>query len=904
MDPLIFSTTAELTAKLAAEADEKTLILTSGGRLARRLRHAFRRKQKEKGRTGWLPAKVMTLNAWLMETWKRSWPEEIPASPLTLWRFWEKTVSQADLPEGIAPDLQLVQVLDDTYRVMVRDKVRPSPTDSASPAAVWREGLFREFERRLGREGLFHPAWLPTKVMEARAFQTLEGREKIFLVGFEFPAPVEADLIGLLRGRFRAVCCSTHSVQGPEVKAVLLPNREEEVAWLAEEVLRATREHPLHRIGVIVPRPDPYLSLIGSAFREILGPPVREEEGLYNLSLGTPLWDQPLVQAGVLPLRFLLEGEPRHLLLSLFLSPYYRRWQGKSFALARVDRLWRKRGIASGMVNLLRVLKGEGFDELTPTAGGEEPLAALLKDLGGDRRSVYQWTHSLRRIWNGLGYPVLRMPGEEGFFRHLQEVLDLMNRDLKDEVMDGPRFYAWLKTLLAKTLVNEPGYEQAGIQVLGMIEARGLDFDRLFLIGLTEESLPQPVRPFPLLTPEERRQVQGATLESQFAFAASTFEHLKTLSPLLTLTRPSEENGDPLPPSPFWPNQEIQQERNIWTAPGEVWIRAEWLRQTRRGIRRPSITHPPQEPFLFSTSTPFPVPATLSVSALETFLACPFRFFCADMMGIDPLEEIEPGIPAREKGEFVHKVLALITRTLRTEAVCLTDEEAVRRVVRSCLDQALEDRKDELHWRVERRRLMGDGEGIDGLLGGWLGLEKERLDQGWRWIKEEAVFDGLTFPGWAFSVRGRIDRIDHNKEAKGVCLWDYKTGSFSPFTDICERFLAPQLPLYLLAVQSFPEFAPPSVETFQAGFVSLKSEKDLAHKELGKTLEDWEVCLDQWVQEISRLGKRMQQGDFAPDPRPEPQGKELGACTYCDYQNLCAYWKRRGGGGGSADSEG
>lgn len=69
-------TTDALQAKIVAEANEQTLILTSGGRLARQLRHAFRIDRMKKGRSGWLSPRVLSLNAWVEDTWRNTWIKE------------------------------------------------------------------------------------------------------------------------------------------------------------------------------------------------------------------------------------------------------------------------------------------------------------------------------------------------------------------------------------------------------------------------------------------------------------------------------------------------------------------------------------------------------------------------------------------------------------------------------------------------------------------------------------------------------------------------------------------------------------------------------------------------------------------------------------------------------------
>jgi ATP-dependent helicase/nuclease subunit B len=906
----IAPTTELLQARIVAEAEEQTLILTSGGRLARQLRHAFRWTQMKKGLSGWVPPKILSLNAWLQETWREAWSEETLPSPIKLMQIWEQTVQSLNLPEGLSADTQLYQLLDETYRVRIRDKVSSPANGYATPLMAWREKIFQLFEQGLSDQGFIHPAVLPIKIRDEKLIDARIPPKKVLLLGFEFPAPIESDLLKVLRKRFGAVSCSTQSIQEPVLSAVSLPNQEEEVVWLVEQVLMTAQQTPLHRIGIVVPNLSQYAPLIASALREVIGPSIDEETGNYNISLGQSLWDQPLIQAGILPLRFFLEGESRTLFLSLLLSPFYRIGGGHHPKLAQADRLWRKYSLDSGLDTLVQCLTHNHFSGSSYINPSEETLAFLLKTLNQPQQSASDWVESLFHCWRLLGFPAIALPGEEGIYKHLQQILKNVARDLSTEVLDGQHFFAWLKYLLVQTLVNEPGYEQSGIQVLGLIEARDLAFDRLFVTGLSKGSLPQPVRIFPFLSPEERRQVQGATLKSQFDFARIAFSHLKTISPKMTLTRPQEEKGDPVPPSPFWPSFAEEEERNYWTVPGQVWSRAQWLKQTIQGIQNFPLLHPTRESCLSpesllsnpseSTGETFsprpgagemhPLISTLSVTDVETLLACPFKFFAERLLRIAPLEEIALGISPLEKGEVIHKILALITKTLRLQAIPLTDQEAVQTIMKRCVHGVLKDKLNNPHWLVEKWRLIGEEEGLGGLLGTWIESERDRWKKGWRWEKEEMSFFDLYFPSWSFTVQGRIDRIDVNETQAGVCCWDYKTGSLPPSSDISKNFLASQLPLYLLALKSRPELQTKSPEGFLAGYIGLKSEGEFVMREPWPEASAWEICLPDWEKEIGRIGERIKEGNFSPDPRPEPRGKNQGACAYCPYKSLCSYW--------------
>jgi ATP-dependent helicase/DNAse subunit B len=261
------------------------------------------------------------------------------------------------------------------------------------------------------------------------------------------------------------------------------------------------------------------------------------------------------------------------------------------------------------------------------------------------------------------------------------------------------------------------------------------------------------------------------------------------------------------------------------------------------------------------------------------------------LLRIAPLDEIVIGISPLEKGETLHEILALITNTLRLQEIPLGDQKAVEKTITHCVHTVIGNKSDNPHWLVEKMRLIGEEEGLGGLLGTWLETERERWEKGWRWEKEEISFDDLLFPSWSFSVRGRIDRIDFNETLAEVCCWDYKTGILPTPKDISKNFLAPQLPLYLLALKTMNELQKKSLGGSRAGYIGLKSEGEFALKEPWAEASAWEICLPDWEKEIGRIGERLKEGDFPPDPRPEPKGKNQGACTYCPSKNLCTYWK-------------
>jgi len=901
--------TQELQAKIINQADEETLILTPGRRLARRLRHAYRMAQIERVRRAWLPPKIATLNSWLNETWLESWPEECIVSDIARLCLWKEAVEETALPEGLESDIGLYRLLDETYSAIIRHKIPPLSRDYLSPLIGWRQKVMEIFEGRLRAKGCVHPAFLPVLIKNKLKGRIYAPPRRILCVGFESPAPVENDLLTCLAKDHGAVICSTESNEPPYLKAVSLPDVEQEVMWLAQDVLEKAQDTPLHRIGVVVPNMSAYAPLLSRVFQELIGSPTAEKGeifmpqegtknngdnpplppfskggalsgGNYNISLGESLFSQPLIQAALLPLRLMLDGEKRILFLSLLLSPYYGLWGRRRNILAQADRVWREYSIDQGLRDLLYILQKKKPEILSVIHPPGHDLARLIQSLTGKRTGA-GWIETLYRLWDIMQFPAISDEHENGIFKHLEENLSTLANNLGEEKLDASTFYAWLKYALEETKVNVPGHEEAGIQVIGLIESRGLSFDHLYVVGLSAGSLPQPVRHFPLLTGEEKGLVQGATIESQHLFAEQAFAHLMTVAPAVTLTRPLEEKSDPLPASPFWPEGEENTAVNYWLEPGQASLRAGWLRQAHEGWRDYPIPYPNEDTPL----VPAPLPDELSVTAIEKAISCPFKFFADTVLRLSELPEPAIGISPQEKGNRLHRLFARFTGRMREQGVFLSDAGQSESILKECIAEVLADVTDNPYWQIERERWSG-------LLATWLCLERKRKEEGWRWLLEEANFSSLQNTSWPVTVHGRIDRIDINDGERKLCCWDYKTGSAPPPADIHTHFLAPQLPLYLLALRNGKISLPVSFQNLTAGYISLKSEGEVQFGEPVKDEAGWETCLSAWGKEIADLGQRLSAGNFPADPKPIPKGNRNGACQYCPYLTLCTYWKK------------
>ncbi|MBW2020590.1 MAG: PD-(D/E)XK nuclease family protein [Deltaproteobacteria bacterium] len=853
-------------------------------------------------KTGWASPEILTLNAWVWKTWNMTWPSTRPLSYLSCLALWKEASSRVPPPEPFLPDLKLFQALDATYTVVVRHGLSPEgPPIPATPLLAWRREIIQTFEGLARDSKGFHPALLPVHLARAIQKGAVRPPEAIALAAFEAPAPIEEALFDCLASVCRVRRFDLPTGTPEKIVGVVMPNRKQEVAWLTRQLVMDASTMPLNRIGVVIPDTESYAPYVKEAFSEIMGKPLDQGLSAYNISIGTPLLERSLIQAGLLPLRFWVEDQARTLLLSIALSPYYGRWATGRDRIAQADRVWRKQGLDGGLSSLLQTLSDQSPELFTRLNQGKPTLEAALSAFAQEsERTGKDWVRTLETFWNVMGFPIATNEADIGAWQHLKTILHRIQEDLKTTAMSLTDFLGVVRHLLSGELVHIQGSEEAGIQVLGIIESRGLSFEKLYILGLSAGSLPRPVRPLPFLDPWERQRVQGATAESQFRFAQEAFGHLLACARDVTLIRPEEDAAEPLAPSPFWAQavpEETHHVIDLWNAPDGVWARAAWLHRAKKGLERPAVFPPADLPVEGHI-----LPETVSVSQLSAAFACPFRFYAEFILKVFPLDELVVGISPLDRGNRLHKVLALFTRGCRDKGLVeKTGKAAMEVLLKACADDVLssaltearrmgKDALDRHGWMVEHRRWLGDKR-VPGLLMQWLDLELRRLDEGWRWLSEESSFEGLTFPDWPFSIAGRIDRIDYHKD-KGFILWDYKSGEHPSREAVVEYLIDPQIPAYVQAAKAhrvveIGKEPGPNVQV-SGGYITLKTPSGVTHKELTPKGESWDQALKRWQEAVASLGKMLASGQFRAEPYPASDyARQQKACQYCPYGPLC-----------------
>ncbi|MBI1918205.1 MAG: exodeoxyribonuclease V subunit gamma [Planctomycetes bacterium] len=511
----------------------------------------------------------------------------------------------------------------------------------------------------------------------------------------------------------------------------------------------------------------------------------------------------------------------------------------------------------------------EGMPHLAPLVEHVSWVRSFASDLG--------ISHAVRAI-DGAAWQRLWVEVEQWRTRDL-----LATR--AGDVLAGRKRLLDRKTFLRRltALASEAGLARTPrgpgrVRVLSAPLARHLDADHVFVMGLGERSFPRLVAPTPLFDEAERQRLRDAGLD--FVGVADLmpdemllFYQLVTRARRrLVLSYPAvDERGQDLLPSSFlnavldcFVPGAVPVERRGMLIEGfdrdEPLSPAEHRVRAARSVSEVSETNllrsglaphlaanlaaaalVARQRFHAGDYTPFDGlfrdPAVIgevrrlfgpekvfSPTALEDYVACPFRFFLGHVLRLEPLQEPREEIEVTRRGQAVHRALSRLHRQLREAGVHEPAEGVDAHVLERFREAIAEDIErapgpaSKALWTLEGERLLRVAARYRGqwqeFVKPWATLEVRpepyffEIDFGLPVDSEvpAALHGPLVIRGDELEVRisGRIDRVDVAKLGGDLGFWiiDYKTGRAEHYTSkALVGFEKLQLTLYALAVE-------------------------------------------------------------------------------------------------------
>jgi ATP-dependent helicase/DNAse subunit B len=580
----------------------------------------------------------------------------------------------------------------------------------------------------------------------------------------------------------------------------------------------------------------PSLDEYGPLAEEIFG-----DYGIpYNRALGRQLSSSPVTTAMLSLLRACQEDFSGPSLLRVLSSPFLK-FADRPSLPPSLDRLMRRRRISGGKEKLRAALRRR------PGDGEREQLAEALTDLFhalapfavGEPAPLHQWMEKLQGLlnWSGIDSRVDLIKGALNInlqaYRKLEETLVSLDHAARLFPAYRYTFDEWL-FLLRKTFMHTrfqvPPEDEGGVQILGLHESAVHGWNEIYLGGLVDGKFPQRP-PQNIFLPEAVLETLGLRIrETARMNAGLQFYRLLLSAPKVTLTFPENEGDRPVTPSPFLEeltplrnaglinrgvtkttglqfSLKIEDSRSIpelakaVSVAGDATVLQDIVRAGIKGAAAIAASVVPES----RKQAPVLVPQNkreFTVTELDAYLRCPYDYYVARVLGIEPLEEVTEDISAAKRGSTIHAILREFYQ-LWSGPVSTENRDHARRLLEKLATDAFGRESDTFRNRRERDRFLNV------MAGRFLDAEEEFWKQGMKPLYLEldlGQFSLRLTNGEEALISGKVDRIDADEDGNFMIV-DYKTGSY-PLARMEGEQEIFQLPVYAVMAQVAKHAAP------------------------------------------------------------------------------------------------
>lgn len=452
-------------------------------------------------------------------------------------------------------------------------------------------------------------------------------------------------------------------------------------------------------------------------------------------------------------------------------------------------------------------------------------------------------------------------------------------------------YFKLLRKLLQTVSIPFQGEPLSGLQVMGVLETRSLDFDNLIILSMNEGIFPLPKGANTLIPYNLRKGFGLPTSEHQDAVYAYHFYRLLQRAKKVHFFYDTRSDG--LKSGEV--SRYILQLKYLYKVP-----LSEKLMIYNVGGKEKVPLNIPKTQKVLETLQAFINPGQryLSASSINTYLQCPLKFYLLYVQQLKENEEIQERVEANIFGSLFHKTMELLYTPY------------CGRVISSNLltDMA----KDSYLLNKTIRKAFGEtiyhGKTIENLEGEHL-LIAEILKQYIRQLlKKDAEFAPFEYIAsenkiilsfkltekTSVNLKALVDRVDKIKGQ--IRLVDYKTGrGEATFTDIAQLFDKTQqnrpkeiLQLFLYAYMYRQKYNTtdiiPSVvflrSIFKDGSIGTIKQKIDRKTEQIKSFDPFE---QEFVETFTKCLTEI----FDPTI-PFTQTENKKACEYCGFASLCS----------------
>ena len=484
---------------------------------------------------------------------------------------------------------------------------------------------------------------------------------------------------------------------------------------------------------------------------------------------------------------------------------------------------------------------------------------------------------------------------EQEFIFHYFTTVNRMKEVMKDAriEMKIDTFFRLLKRVTDTITIPFHGEPLSGLQIMGVLETRALDFDRLIILSMNEGIFPQRKAANSFIPYNLRRGFGLPTYEHQDSVWAYHFYRLIERASHVSLLYDTRSNG--------LQTGEVSRFVHQLHYHYEVPMRDKLVVYNVSSSKTPPLAVPKREDIMRRLDAYRKGGSkAISASAINTYLDCPLKFYFSVVEGIREEEEVSETIESDVFGSILHKVMEELYKPFQGKMVTVDLLKAIRKDTALLTGAIARAFASEFFKTEVVRSLTGQNYLIGEMIRKYVEkiLERDGKLTPFVYIESERKINGLISLSDHSEIRlkGFIDRVDEVRDA--IRIIDYKSGSgtttFSSIESLFnkeEKDRAKAVMQVFMYCWMYAHFTENKGKTIQLGIYYVRSlfsdpfDPSVYHRiERGKSEK---------VEDFSGYAQAFEEGlrgcldeIFNPEiPFTQtPTGK---ACSYCPFKGIC-----------------
>ena len=684
---------------------------------------------------------------------------------------------------------------------------------------------------------------------------------------------------------------------------IVCRDREEELVDVARSLKDEARSHQ-DRTAVVFQRPLPYLYLAREVFADAAIP--------YQAFDTLPLAAEPFAAALDLIFSFVISEATRASIVELLASPHWsfhvdghpvsradvaaldERLKELKYAggWERLRALNRDASVGEARVARRRASKSARLAHALRAAADAASELSALRD--GESASL-QLSSLLAFITAHEHLPDADTPARDGHLRARAAVLGILQslRDAHRIHDDAPLTLGDLLTTIRRWIEGQtfsPRTGTGGLLLLDAAAAPYAEIDDLRLVGLVDADWPEKSHRSIFYPAQLLGQLGWPAEGDRLSAARARFHDLLRLPHIRTTVSTFTLEDDAIVPASVFleeidraglPVQHLAPSDDarvlIHEAIAEHPVVPSALEGEPREWLSLRMARTPGSAAAYHGTTASRESTAYSVSSLERYLECPFKYFASHVLRLPEERADEWGLTPQERGQFVHAVFESFFREWQAAGHGSVTTANVSDAV--ALFQTIAERQletlPESDRALERTHLLGSA-AAPGLADRAFAFEIEQGGHVIERLLEHQLEGAFEFRGASGTrsvrLRAKADRIDLMADGT-IRIVDYKL-SKAP-----KPSRALQLPVYGICAQQALEGRHQRSWTLgRAGYVAFREKN--AFVSLGES-DKLKEALAAGQERLLGAVDGIERGEFPPDP------EEPFLCTRCAYSTVC-----------------